>query len=182
MRPRSQSLFHFTNQAESLFDILKAGFWPKYCLEDIGWQNFEKFDYIAFPMVCFCDIPLSRIAEHTGYYGSYGIGLKKEWAEKNALNPVLYISSPCEDSPMPSPDTLGGSTFAVHLYVDDVDAMFEQAIDAGALDIRSVEDQFYGDRMGTLKDPFGHIWFVSTHLEDLTQEEIQERSEAVFST
>jgi hypothetical protein len=93
MRPRSQSLFHFTNQAESLFDILKAGFWPKYCLEDIGWQNFEKFDYIAFPMVCFCDIPLSRIAEHTGYYGSYGIGLKKEWAEKNALNPVLYISS-----------------------------------------------------------------------------------------
>jgi hypothetical protein len=93
MRPRSQSLFHFTNQAESLFDILKAGFWPKYCLEDIGWQNFEKFDYIAFPMVCFCDIPLSRIAEHTGYYGSYGIGLEKEWAEKNALNPVLYISS-----------------------------------------------------------------------------------------
>jgi PhnB protein len=97
-------------------------------------------------------------------------------------NSRIMLSEPCEDSPMPSPDTLGGSTFSVHLYVDDVDAMFEQAIDAGALDIRSVEDQFYGDRMGTLKDPFGHIWFVSTHLEDLTQEEIQERSEAVFST
>jgi PhnB protein len=103
-------------------------------------------------------------------------------AEIQIGNSRIMLSEPCEDSPMPSPDTLGGSTFAVHLYVDDVDAMFEQAIDAGALDIRSVEDQFYGDRMGTLKDPFGHIWFVSTHLEDLTQEEIQERSEAVFST
>ena len=103
-------------------------------------------------------------------------------AEIQIGNSRIMLSEPCEDSPMPSPDTLGGSTFAVHLYVDDVDAMFEQAIDAGALDIRSVEDQFYGDRMGTLKDPFGHIWFVSTHLEDLTQEEIQERFEAVFST
>ena len=70
----------------------------------------------------------------------------------------------------------------MHLYVEDVDAMFEQAIDAGALDIQSVEDQFYGDRMGTLKDPFGHIWFVSTHIEDLTPEEVQQRAEALFST
>ena len=93
----------------------------------------------------------------------------------------IMLGEACEDSPMPSPDTLGGSTVAVHLYVEDVDAMFEQAIDAGALDIKSVEDQFYGDRMGTLKDPFGHIWFVSTHIEDLTPEEIQQRAEAMFS-
>ena len=93
----------------------------------------------------------------------------------------IMLAEPSEDSPMPSPDTLGGSTVAVHLYVEDVDAMFEQAIDAGALDIKSVEDQFYGDRMGTLKDPFGHIWFISTHKEDLTPEEIQHRAQAFFS-
>ncbi|MDC1210922.1 VOC family protein [Porticoccaceae bacterium] len=102
-------------------------------------------------------------------------------AEIQIGNSRIMLSEPCEDSPMPSPDTLGGSTFAVHLYVDDVDAMFEQAIDAGALDIRSVEDQFYGDRMGTLKDPFGHIWFVGTHKEDLSMEEIEERAEALFA-
>jgi len=92
----------------------------------------------------------------------------------------IMLAEPSEDSPMPSPDTLGGSTVAVHLYVEDVDAMFEQAIDAGALDIKSVEDQFYGDRMGTLKDPFGHIWFISSHIEDLTPEEIQKRAKALF--
>ena len=102
-------------------------------------------------------------------------------AEIQIGNSRIMLSEPCEDSPMPSPDTLGGSTFAVHLYVDDVDAMFEQAIDAGALDIKSVENQFYGDRMGTLKDPFGHIWFVGTHKEDLSMEEIEERAEALFT-
>lgn len=103
-------------------------------------------------------------------------------AEIKIGDSVIMLAEPCEDSPIPSPDTLGGSTVAVHLYVDDVDAMFEQAIDAGALDIKSVEDQFYGDRMGTLKDPFGHIWFVSTHIEDLTPEEIQQRAEALHSS
>ncbi len=103
-------------------------------------------------------------------------------AEIKIGDSVIMLAEPCEDSPMPSPDTLGGSTVAVHLYVEDVDAMFEQAIDAGALDIKSVEDQFYGDRMGTLKDPFGHIWFVSTHIEDLTPEEIQQRAEALHSS
>ena len=102
-------------------------------------------------------------------------------AEIQIGNSRIMLSEPCEDSPMPSPDTLGGSTFSVHLYVDDVDAMFEQAIDAGALDIKSVENQFYGDRMGTLKDPFGHIWFVGTHKEDLSMEEIEERAEALFA-
>ena len=103
-------------------------------------------------------------------------------AEIKIGDSAIMLAEPCEDSPMPSPDTLGGSTVAVHLYVEDVDAMFEQAIDAGALDIKSVEDQFYGDRMGTLKDPFGHICFVSTHIEDLTPEEIQQRAEALHSS
>jgi len=101
-------------------------------------------------------------------------------AEIKIGNSLIMLCDACDENPMPSPDTLGGSTVAMHLYVEDVDAMFEQAIDAGALDIKSVEDQFYGDRMGTLKDPFGHIWFVSTHKEDLTPEEIQQRAEALY--
>jgi PhnB protein len=102
-------------------------------------------------------------------------------AEIKIGDSLIMLSEPCEDSPLPSPDSLGGSAIAMYLYVEDVDAMFEQAIDAGALDIKSVEDKFYGDRMGTLKDPFGHIWFISTHKEDLTPEEIQHRAQAFFS-
>jgi len=93
MNPRSSTLFHFTKSESILFDIFKNGFWPRYCLEDIQWQGFEGFDFVAFPMVCFCDIPLARISEHIGFYGSYGIGLSKDWAERNNLNPLLYVSS-----------------------------------------------------------------------------------------
>ena len=90
MRPRSNTLFHFTKNEDVLFNILKNGFWPKYCLEDIRWQN--SIEFVAFPMVCFCDIPLARITDHVSFYGSYGIGLSRKWAEKNNLNPLLYIS------------------------------------------------------------------------------------------
>ncbi len=92
MKPRSSTLFHFTKHESSFFSILKNGFWAKYCLEDIQWQN-GGVDFVAFPMVCFCDIPLGRISEHVDFYGSYGIGLTKEWAKKNNLNPVAYLSS-----------------------------------------------------------------------------------------
>jgi hypothetical protein len=90
MKPRSSTLFHFTKNEDILFDIMENGFWPRYCLEDIQWQG--GADFVAFPMVCFCDIPLARIADHVSFYGSYGIGLSREWAEKNNLNPLLYIS------------------------------------------------------------------------------------------
>ena len=67
------------------------------------------------------------------------------------------------------------------MYVEDVDKIFAQAVNAGATELKPVENQFYGDRMGTLKDPFGHIWFLSTHVEDLTPEEIGRRAEALFN-
>lgn len=92
MKPRASTLFHFTKSSDTLFKILKTGFWPRYCFEDIGWQGFNEAKFIAFPMVCFCDIPLSRISEHVSYYGSYGIGLGQEWGVKNNLNPVIYLS------------------------------------------------------------------------------------------
>lgn len=92
MKTRSSTLFHFTKSEEILFQIFRNGFWPRYCLEDITWHGYQNIRYTAFPMACFCDIPLGRISEHVKFYGSYGIGLSKDWAEKNNMNPLLYIS------------------------------------------------------------------------------------------
>jgi PhnB protein len=92
----------------------------------------------------------------------------------------LMMCDPCDQGGFASPDLDGKTSFAMHLYVPDVDAQFKRAIDAGATVQREVQDQFYGDRMGTLKDPFGHLWLVSTHKEDLTPEEIGKRAEQAF--
>ncbi len=73
------------------------------------------------------------------------------------------------------PKALGGAGISLMLYVEDVDKLFAQAIAAGGRERRPVEDQFYGDRNGTLQDPFGHVWTISTHKEDLTQEEVAAR-------
>lgn len=80
-----------------------------------------------------------------------------------------------------SPDSLGGSPVSMMIYVDDVDAEFAKALAAGASEVRAVEDQFYGDRSGTLKDPFGHTWTLATHIEDLSQEEIEQRMQAMMA-
>jgi PhnB protein len=92
----------------------------------------------------------------------------------------VMLSDQCAESPIPSPQSLGGSSVGLYVYVEDVDLLFEQAINAGAKEVKPVEDQFYGDRTGTLKDPFGHIWFLATHKEDLTPEEINIRAETLF--
>jgi PhnB protein len=81
-----------------------------------------------------------------------------------------------------SPRTLGGSPVTMHLYVEDADAIVDRATGAGAKITRPVADQFYGDRGGQVEDPFGHKWYVSTHKEDLTMEEIDKRREAQFAT
>ncbi|HLO00327.1 MAG TPA: VOC family protein [Pyrinomonadaceae bacterium] len=77
-----------------------------------------------------------------------------------------------------SPKTLGGSAVRLHMYVEDVDAFFEKAVAAGAKILIPLADQFYGDRSGRLEDPFGHVWLVSTHIEDVSPEEMQRRMEA----
>lgn len=77
-----------------------------------------------------------------------------------------------------SPQTLGGSPVSIMIYVDDVDMVFKQAIAAGGKEQRPVKDQFYGDRSGTLEDPFGHVWHVATHKEDVTPEEMERRAGA----
>jgi len=77
-----------------------------------------------------------------------------------------------------SPKTVGGSPVSIHLYVEDVDRAIERAVAAGANLVRPVADQFYGDRVGGIEDPFGYRWFIATHKEDLTIDEIQRRAAA----
>src|SRR5262245_21977104 len=78
-----------------------------------------------------------------------------------------------------SPKALGGTPVLLHVYVTDVDAVVERALGAGAKLLRPVQDQFYGDRSGTVEDPYGHRWHVSTHKEDLSEEEIKRRAAAL---
>jgi PhnB protein len=82
------------------------------------------------------------------------------------------------DAVAQSPASLGGTTFGFNVYIPDVDARFQTAVDAGATVRRPVQNQFYCDRSGVLQDPFGHIWTLSTHIEDLTPEEMQQRMAA----
>jgi PhnB protein len=77
-----------------------------------------------------------------------------------------------------SPKTIGGSPVSIHLYVEEVDAAVDRAVAAGAKLIRPVADQFYGDRVGGIEDPFGYRWFLATHKEDLTMDEIRRRAAA----
>jgi PhnB protein len=79
-----------------------------------------------------------------------------------------------------SPKAFGGSPVSLHLYVEDVDATVRQAIAAGAKELRPVKDQFYGDRLGSVEDPFGHVWHVSTHKEDVPPDELKRRAETAM--
>ena len=80
-----------------------------------------------------------------------------------------------------APEALGGSPVSIHLYVEDVDAFVKRAVAAGAREIKPVANQFYGDRSGQLQDPFGHLWWVATHKEDVASDEMQRRVRALFA-
>jgi PhnB protein len=75
------------------------------------------------------------------------------------------------------PKTLNGSPVSLMIYVDDVDTVFNRAVDAGATVKEAVSDKFYGDRLGTVIDPFGHVWHISTHKEDISIEEMKKRAQ-----
>jgi uncharacterized glyoxalase superfamily protein PhnB len=79
-----------------------------------------------------------------------------------------------------SPDSFQGTTVAIHLWTEDVDALFKQAVEAGATERMPVTDMFWGDRFGHLYDPFGHLWAIATRKENLTPEQIQERQKEFF--
>jgi PhnB protein len=77
---------------------------------------------------------------------------------------------------MQSPATLGGTSVTLHLYVRDVDALFDRAVTAGATVLMPVADQFWGDRYGILRDPFGHRWSIASRIEDLSPKKLQDRA------
>jgi PhnB protein len=87
----------------------------------------------------------------------------------------VMLADELPDQGFVGPQTLGGAGVSLMLYVNDVDATFAKALAAGATLRRPVADQFYGDRMGTLVDPYGHVWSIGTHREDVSVEEMQRR-------
>jgi len=93
---------------------------------------------------------------------------------------MLADESPAMDAK--GPGAFGGSPVSLHLYVPEVDAIIAQAAAAGATIKAQPEDKFYGDRLGTVLDPFGHTWHISTHIEDVSVAEIERRMAAMFST
>jgi PhnB protein len=102
-------------------------------------------------------------------------------AELEIGDSVVMLSDPFPQSSTKPPKELGGSSMSVFMYVEDVDAVVKQAVDAGATVLMEVADQFWGDRFGTVQDPFGHTWSVATHVEDVPPEEMAERAKAAMA-
>ncbi|MCZ6766052.1 MAG: VOC family protein [bacterium] len=94
---------------------------------------------------------------------------------------VVMLNDEFPDMGACSPLALGGSPITLHLYVENVDEFYDQAIGAGAKALFPVNDTFWGDRYGKLEDPYGHKWSIATHIEDLTDEEICKRGKEFFS-
>jgi PhnB protein len=93
----------------------------------------------------------------------------------------VMLSDPFPQSSTRPPKELGGTSVSVFMYVEDVDAWVKQAVDAGATVTMEVADQFWGDRFGTITDPFGHVWNIATHVEDVPPEEMAERAKAAMA-
>jgi PhnB protein len=101
-------------------------------------------------------------------------------AEIRINNRPIYIADEYPDMGFRGPKSLGGTPVMIHLYVEDVDAVARRAEELGGKITRAVETQFYGDRGGKLVDPYGHEWYISSHVEDLTPEEIGKRAAEKF--
>ncbi len=103
-------------------------------------------------------------------------------AELEIGDSVLMLNDPMEQSPYKPPKELGGSSGGLLLYVEDVDSVFQDAIDAGATVRSPIENMFWGDRYGTVADPFGHVWQIATHVEDVPPAEMEERAKAAMAS
>jgi PhnB protein len=102
-------------------------------------------------------------------------------AELEIGDSVVMLSDPLPQFATRPPKELGGTSVSIHLYVEDVDAVVKEAVDAGATVTMEVADQFWGDRLGSVADPFGQSWLIATHVEDLSPEEIAERGKAAMA-
>ncbi|MCU1266903.1 MAG: uncharacterized protein JWM21_3221 [Acidobacteria bacterium] len=126
-------------------------------------------DAIEFYKKAFGATELFRMPQPDGKIGH---------AEIKIGDSPIMLADEFPDMKYLGPQTLGGSAVSLLIYVEDVDAVFNQAIAAGAEQQRPVEDKFYGDRGGSLVDPFGHVWHIATHTEDISPEEMEKRAAA----
>jgi len=98
-------------------------------------------------------------------------------AELRIGDSVIMLADEHPEMGHHSPKSLGGAGVGLMVYVERVDQVFKRAIASGAKELQPVKDQFYGDRSGTLQDPFGHKWTVATHVEDISTDEMRRRAE-----
>ena len=94
---------------------------------------------------------------------------------------MLMLVDAFEDFGARGPKALGGSPVTLHFYTSDADAVFQRALDAGCTVAIPIADMFWGDRFGTITDPYGHLWAISTHVEDIPPEEMAKRGEAAMA-
>lgn len=111
-----------------------------------------------------------ELMRHAGPDGRIG------HAEVKIADSIIMLADEHPEINARSPKTIGGTPVSLHVYVKDVDAVARQATNAGARVVRPVQNQFYGDRSGTLEDPFGHQWHLSTHIEDVSPTELRRRA------
>jgi PhnB protein len=104
-----------------------------------------------------------------------GPGGKIGHAELEIGNSVIMLADEHPEINARGPKSIGGTPVGLHVYVEDADAAFERAVEAGAKPLQAVEEKFYGDRRGSFEDPFGHQWDVATHVEDVPPEEMSKR-------
>jgi PhnB protein len=102
-------------------------------------------------------------------------------AELEIGDSLLMLADRFPQSSISTPKDLGGTTVNLFMYVEDADAVVQQAVDAGATLTRPVENKFWGDRFGIVSDPYGHAWSIGTHVEDVASDEMQERGKAAMA-
>ena len=124
---------------------------------------------LEFYRKAFGAVELFRMAQPGGKIGH---------AEIKIGGGIIMLADEYPEMDARSPTTIGGSPVGLMIYVEDVDSRFKQAVAAGAKVKKPVQDQFYGDRSGTLVDPYGHVWTFATHKEDIPPDEMMRRAEA----
>ena len=102
-------------------------------------------------------------------------------AELEIGDSLVMLSDPFPQSSTTPPKELGGTSASVFMYVEDVDAVVKKAVDAGATITTEITDQFWGDRFGSITDPFGHSWSIATHIEDVPPEEMEQRAKEAMA-
>lgn len=115
---------------------------------------------------------LFRLVEPSGRVGH---------AEVKIGPATIMLSDEYPEYGIRGPHTIGGTSVSIHIHADDVDRLFERAVAAGATVVRPLQNQFYGERSGTVRDPFGHEWLLGGHIEDVTPEEMQRRYTELFN-